>query len=90
MARIAVQTTCKALYKQEYFLNIEEVPNDQCDKDFEPVPKCPQKPVTKEGCKEFAYVLPSACNIAYYKHLQASEIESNAEVALVKKESPIK
>ena len=48
MARIAVQTTCKALYKHEYFLNVEEVQNDQSDEDFEPVPKRPKKSVTKE------------------------------------------
>ena len=90
MACRAVQTTCKALYKHEYFLNIEEVPNDQSDEDFEPVPKCPKKPVTKENCKEFAYVLPSTRTIADYKHLQASEIECDAGVSLAKKESSIK
>ena len=90
MARIAVQTTCKSLYKHEYFLNIKEVRNDQSDGDFEPVPKRPKKPVTKENCKEFAYVLPSTRTIADYKHLQASEIECNAGVSLPKKESSIK
>ena len=67
MARITVQTTCKALYKHEYFLNVEEVQNDQSDEDFEPVPKRPKKSVTKEDCKEFAYVPPSARTIADYK-----------------------
>ena len=90
MACIAVQSTCKALYKHEYFLNIEELPNDQSDQHFEPVPKHPKEPVRREDCKEFAYVLPSACTIADYKHLQASEIECDAGVALVKKESSIK
>ena len=80
MACTAVQTTCKALYKHEYFLNIEEVPNDQRDEDFEPVPKRPKKPLTKEYCNEFAYVLPSARTTADHKHLQASEIECDAGV----------
>ena len=71
------------------FLNNEEVPNDQSNDDFEPVPKRPRKPVTKEDCKEFAYVLPSARTIADYKHLLASEMECNVEVALAKKESSI-
>ena len=79
MAHIAVQTTCKALYKHEYFLNTEEVPNDQSNEDFEPVPKHPKKLVTKEDCKEFAYVLPSA-----------HTIECDVGVALAKKESSIK
>ena len=70
-AHIAVQTTCKTLYKHEYFLNIEKVPNDQSDEDFETVPKCPKKLVTKDS-DEFATVLPSACTIAHYKHLQVS------------------
>ena len=61
------------------------MPNDQSDEDFEPVLKRPKKPVTKEGSKEFAYVLPSVCTIANYKHLQASEIECDVGVALVKK-----
>ena len=90
MACAAVQTTCKALQKHEYFLNTEEVLNDQCDDDFEPVPKHPKKPVMKKDCKKFAYVLPSAHTIADYKHLQATEIEWDAGVALVKKESSIK
>ena len=47
-AHIADQTTCETLYKHEYFLNIEKVPNDQSDEDFETVPKCPKKPVTKD------------------------------------------
>ena len=86
MARIAVQTTSKALQKHEYFINIEEVPNDQSIEDSEPVPKRSKKPVMKEVCKEFAYVLPSTCTIADYKHLQASEIEcDDPGVALVKK-----
>ena len=38
ITHIAVQTTCKAPHKHEYFLNIEEVPNDQSDEDFERVP----------------------------------------------------
>ena len=70
-AHIAVQTMCKTLYKHEYFLNIEKVPNDQSDEDFETVPKCPKKLVTKDS-DEFATVLPSACTIAHYKHLQVS------------------
>ena len=54
MARIAVQTTSKALRKHEYFINIEEVPNDQSIEDSEPFPKRSKKPVMKEDCKEFA------------------------------------
>ena len=89
IAFTAIQSTCKALYKHEYFLNIEEVPNDQSDEDFEPVPKRPKKPVTKEGCKEFSYMLPSACTFADCKHLQASKIECDAGVPLAKKEISI-
>ena len=51
MAHIAVQTTCKVLYRHEYFLNIEELPNGESDEDFEPIPKRPKEPVTKEYCK---------------------------------------
>ena len=90
MAPIAVQTRYKALYKHEYFLNIEEVPNDQSDEDFEVVPKRPKKAVTKEGGKEFANVLPSTRTMEDYKHLQASEIECHAGVVLAKKESSVK
>ena len=90
MTPIAVQTRYKALYKHEYFLNIEEVPNDQSDEDFELVPKCPKKAVMKEDCKEFANVLPSTRTIEYYMHFQASEIECYAGVALAKKESSVK
>ena len=82
MACLAVQTSRKALYKHEYFLNIEEVPNDQRDEDFEPVPKRPKKPLTKEYYNEFAYVLPSARTTADHKHLQASEIECVLELGL--------
>ena len=78
-AHIAVQTMCKTLYKHEYFLNIEKVPNDQSDQDFETVPKCPKKPVTKDS-DEFATVLPSTCTIAHYKHLQASEKNAMLEL----------
>ena len=52
--------------------------------------KHPKKPVTKKDCEEFANVLPSARNIAGYKHLQASKIECDAGVALEIKESSIK
>ena len=90
MAPVAVQIRYKALYKHEYFLNIEEVPNDQSDEDFELVPKRPKKAVTKEDCKEFANVLPSTRTIEDYMHLQASETECHAGVALAKKESSVK
>ena len=66
------------------------MPHDESDEDFEPVPKLLKKPVTKEDCKYFAYVLPSNRTIAGYKHLQASETECNTGVALAKKESSIK
>ena len=78
MTCIAVQTTCKALYKHEYFLNIQEVQNDQ-SVDFEPVPKPPKKPVTKEDCNKFA-VLPSTRNIADYKDLKP--LKQNAMLEL--------
>lgn len=89
MAPVVVQIRYKALYKHEYFLNIEEVPNDQSDEDFEPISKRPKKPVTKESCKEFSYMQPSACTFADYNHLQASKIECDAVVALATKESSI-
>ena len=89
IAFIAIQSKCKTLYELEYFLNIEEVPNDQSDEDFEPISKRPKKPVTKESCKEFSYMQPSACTFADYNHLQASKIECDAVVALATKESSI-
>ena len=93
MARVAVQTTCNALYQHTYYLNAEDAMKDNNTDEEEPVePKAKRarKPVTKGDYKDYVYVLPSARTISDYKHLQASQVECDAAIALVDKSENLK
>ena len=89
MARIAVKTTCKALYEPEYFLNIEEATKGT-EGTLEPAAKRSKRPLSKEDYQNYECVLPSAKTVSDYKHLQASEVECDAAIALIDKNKNVK
>ena len=79
--RVAVEIVCKYLYKHDMYLNapVTEL-NPQNE---EP----PTKQLRKEAMKDenYAIVLPSARTISDFKEMQASKIETNVAIALIKK-----
>lgn len=78
---VAVEIVCKYLYKHDMYLSapVTEL-NPQNE---EP----PTKQLRKEAMKDenYAIVLPSARTISDFKEMQASKIETNVAIALIKK-----
>ena len=88
MSRVAVKTICKALYGHEFYLNVDETPYNK--EVVEPAPKKTKRPISKEDYMLYEYVLPTAKTISDYKHLQASQVECDASLALLNKQQNVK
>ena len=70
------------MYQHQYYLNADEYKNseDIIQTNLEPPPKVPK--TSKDYTDLYKYVLPSTRIILNYKHLQATQEETNAGVAL--------
>lgn len=83
MTRTEVKTICKALYEHVFFNN------EEANKKIELAAK--RKPlISKQGYKNYESVQPSAQTVADDKHLEASEVECDAAIALIYKNKYVK
>ena len=90
-ARIAVKTVCKAMYNHDYYLTTEEYCSSEAPADLleeEPRKKVPKTSDQYEN--KYKYVLPSSRTILKYKHLQATQEESDAGLTLYTKNKDVK
>ena len=87
-ARVAVKTVCKEMYQHQYYLNADEYKNSEemIHTNLEPPSKVPKTSTDYNDLHK--YVLPSSRTILKYKHLQASQEETDADVALFKNTKP--
>ena len=69
------------------FLNVEEAYKEIDE--TEPAVKR-KGPISKQDYNNYKSVLPSAKTVAHYKHVQASEIECDAVIALINKTRSVK
>ena len=86
-SRIAVKTVCNEMYGHRYYLSSEEQQQHEgTSEDFEPQKKVPKKAEDYE--ERYQFVLPSTRTILKYKHLQATQEETDAAVALFSMKPP--
>ena len=87
-ARVAVKIVCKEMYQHQCYLNADEYKNSEemIQTTLEPPSKVPK--TSKDYNDLHKYVLPSSRTILKYKHLQASQEETDADVALFKNTKP--
>ena len=87
---LRVKTVCKEMYQHWYYLNPDEYKNSEemIQTNLEPPSKVPK--TTKDHNNLYKYVLPSTRTILKYKHLQATQEETNADVAFLTTSSPAK
>ena len=89
-ARVAVKTVCKKMYQHQYYLNADEYKNSEemIQTNLEPPSKVPK--TSKDYSDLYKYILPSSRTILKYKHLQATQEETDAGVALFNNTKPSK
>lgn len=84
------QNKCKALFGHEFYLTVDKPKEanevtDKIDYALEPKAKRAKFPTSKGNYRNYEYVLPSARTVSDYKHLQASQVECDASIALLNK-----
>ena len=78
------------MYLHQYYLNADEYKNSEemTQTNLEPPSKVPK--TSKDYNDLYKYVLPSSRTILKYKHLQATQEETNVDVALFNNIKPSK
>ena len=84
-SRIAVQIAAKELYHHEYRLEPEEDPQSPPAKRQKGLPT-----VTKDECEKYKNTIPSRRTLVKYKHLQSTQSEREAALALYNKPTDVK
>ena len=78
------------MYQHHYYLNADEYKNSEkmIQTNLEPPSKVPE--TSKDYIDLYKYVLPPSRTILKYKHLQATQEETDASVALLNNTKPNK